>query len=387
MNATELSKAGSSRQHFVRTFISVIWIYGGRGVGLLWTVVLTSQLGIHDYGQYGMAIAMAGIVGPPTDNPFQVRAIRESEERFLAERTTRFLLALTIVVAGLVIIPMVYFVGFGLISAGGEMALNCIKSRQVRDGHPERVYRYDTARQTTSIVMGSGYLFLVPGHTLLGASLMYCTPYVVIMLVAGLSARKHRPGIPGPPRLIVALMAEMLGTAIYLGGDVLLLGWLTNSTIVGYYTLCFVVGAAIVAVGQSFTMTYHEPLRLSGGALSAGPPLRYTVGLAAVGATLVFLIGFGLLLSPAPTQLAVAMMIMAGFVFLRTVSWVFQAILYTQRRDMLRVTAAVSLVPFKFGLLAALSFAGAVGAAISSTITDAVLLAIFATALYRKKKT
>jgi O-antigen/teichoic acid export membrane protein len=104
-----------------------------------------------------------------------------------------------------------------------------------------------------------------------------------------------------------------------------------------------------------------------------------------IGGTLIFLIGVGLLISPAPTELAVAMMIMSGFAALRIVVSVFQVILYTQRRDVLRLTAAIGLVPFKLGLVAVLSFAGAVGAAISTTVTDAVLLVIFACGLYWTK--
>jgi O-antigen/teichoic acid export membrane protein len=146
------------------------------------------------------------------------------------------------------------------------------------------------------------------------------------------------------------------------------------------------VVVSVVSVGQAFVTTYHEPLRHAGGALSAGPPLRYTLGLAAAGGGLVLLIGVGLLISPAPTQLAVTMMIMSGFAALRIVSWIFQVILYNQRRDLLRFTAAVALVPFKFGLIAALASIGAVGAAISSTVGDAVLLFIFTMALYRRKR-
>jgi hypothetical protein len=285
-----------------------------------------------------------------------------------------------------VLIPFVYFVGFGLMIAGGETASNVVKSRLVRDGRPDRAYRIDTARQTTSVIAGGGYLYAAHAPTLMTASLFYCTPYVVILVAGALAVRKHRPAVPGPPRLIGALTGEMLGTTVYLQGDVLLLGWLTNSTIVGYYSLAWVVAGVVVAVGQSFAMTYHEPLRLSEGALSAGPPLSHTLGLAAAGGSLVLLIGLGLLISPAPTQLAVAMIIMSGFAALRTVSWVFQTILYNQRRDLIRFAAAVGLVPVKLGLLAALSFLGAVGAAISSTATDVLLLAIFAAALYWKKK-
>jgi Na+-driven multidrug efflux pump len=43
------------------------------------------------------------------------------------------------------------------------------------------------------------------------------------------------------------------------------------------------------------------------------------------------------------------------------------------------------LVPFKFGLVAALASLGAVGAAIATSVSDAVLLLIFALALYGKR--
>jgi hypothetical protein len=383
---SELSAPDAPPRNIAKTLLALVWIYGGRGMGLLWTLALIHQLGIDDYGRYGMAIAIVAIVGPSLDNSFAVRSIRESEERFVRERVTRFLVALTLMVVGLVLVGEVYFVGFGLIVAGGEIALNVVKSRAARDGHPDRVYRMDTARQFTGIGMGTACLYLAPAPTLLVASLAYCTPYVVIIVVAALAAGRRRPGLPGPPRLMAALTGEMLGTAAYLQGDVLLLGALTSSTTVGYYTLTWVAAAAVAAAGQSFGMTYHEPLREADGDLSAGPPLRNTLGIAVIGGTLILLIGLGLLISPAPTELAVAMMVVSGFAALRIVVSVFQVILYTQRRDVMRLTAAIGLVPFKMGLLAALSFAGAVGAAISSTVTDAVLLLIFTYALYWQKK-
>jgi hypothetical protein len=383
---SELSATEAAPRNIAKTLTALVWIYGGRGIGLLWTLVLIHKLGIDDYGQYGLAVALNAIVGPSLDNSFAVRAIRESEERFNAERVTRFLVALTLIAVGLALIGEVYFAGFGMTVAGGEIALNVVKSRSARDGHPDRVYRMDSARQFTGIGMGTAYLFLAPAPTLLTASLAYCTPYAVIIVLAALAAGRHRPGLPGPPRLMAALTGEMLGTAAYLQGDVLLLGALTNSTTVGYYTLTWVAAAAVAAAGQSFGMTYHEPLREAHGDLSAGPPLRNTLAIAALGGTLIFLIGLGLLVSPAPTELAVAMMIMSGFAALRIVVSVFQVVLYTQRRDVMRLTAAIGLVPVKLGLVAALSFAGAVGAAISSTVTDGVLLLIFSYALYRTTK-
>jgi O-antigen/teichoic acid export membrane protein len=383
---SEVSVPQAPPRNIAKTLLALVWIYGGRGLGLLWTLVMIHQLGVDDYGQYGMAVALNAIVGPSLDNSFSVRAIRESEERFLRERVTRFLVALTLITLGVILVGEIYFIGFGLIVAGGEIALNVVKSRSARDGHPDRVYRMDTARQFTGIAMGTAYLYLAPEPTLLTASLAYCTPYAVIIVLAAFAAGRHRPGLPGPPRLMAALTGEMLGTAAYLQGDVLLLGALTNSTTVGYYTLTWVAAAAVAAAGQSFGMTYHEPLREADGDLSAAPPLRNTLGISAIGGTLIFLIGVGLLISPAPTELAVAMMVMSGFAALRIVVSVFQVILYTQRRDVMRLTAAIALVPFKLGLLAVLSFLGAVGAAISSTITDAVLLAVFTYALYWQRK-
>lgn len=383
---SEVTPTTAAPRNLAKTFIAMMWLVGTRGLGLLWTVVLIRQLGIGSYGLYGMAAAVAGLTGPALDNVFSVRAIRESEERFLAERTTRFLLASTLIVLGLVLIPVVYFVGFGLIVAGGENAFAVVKSRLIRDGHPDRASRIDTAKQATSVVAGCLYLVVAHAPTLLIASLMYCTPYVAAVLMCAVVVRKYRPAIPGPPRLIAALTGEMLGTMAYLQADVLLLAWLTDSTIVGYYTLAVMVVVSVVSVGQAFAMTYHEPLRHAAGALSAGPPLLYTLGLAAAGGGLVLLIGGVLLISPAPTQLAVTVMIMSGFAALRIVSWIFQVILYNQRRDLLRLTAAVGLVPLKFALIAAMASLGAVGAAISSTVGDAVLLFIFTMALYRRKR-
>jgi O-antigen/teichoic acid export membrane protein len=179
----------------------------------------------------------------------------------------------------------------------------------------------------------------------------------------------------------------MLGMCLYLQGDVLLLGFLTNHTTVGYYTLTVTVTVGLAAVGQAFGMTYHEPLRLSGGDLSSGPPLRTTLLLGASTGLLVLLTGIVLLISPAPTELAVAMLIMAAFCAMRTTSSILQVILYAQRRDLVRLAANLGLVPVKLGLVAvlALAGAGAIGAAIATVITDAILLAIYLTAIYRRK--
>jgi Na+-driven multidrug efflux pump len=83
------------------------------------------------------------------------------------------------------------------------------------------------------------------------------------------------------------------------------------------------------------------------------------------------------------------MLIMSAFCAMRTTSSILQVILYAQRRDLVRLAANLGLVPVKLGLVAVLALAGtgAIGAAIATVITDAILLAIYLTAIYRRKAT
>lgn len=375
---------GARPDNVFKTIVALLWMYGGRGIGLLWTLALIYRLGISEYGLYGMACALMAIVSPTLSYPYAVRAIRESEQRFLEERYHRYLLGLGLLLAAQVFLPLNYIAWFGLTFAGGEIVFKSYQSRAERDGNPHLLWRLDTIRQTTSVSLACIYLFATPHPTLLGASVLYCVPYFAMILPVGLVVRGHRPRLPGEARLIGALMGEMLGTAVYLQGDVLLLGWLTNSTIAGYYTITWVLASAIALIGQSFVTTYNQRLRESGGDLSAGPPLRRTLTIGAGGGIAVFLVGLGLLVSPAPTELAVAMMIMAGYAAMRSIVLVFQQILYAQRRDAVRFAAAIALAPFKLTLVAVLAPAGPVGAAIATVVTDTVLLVVFATVLYRK---
>jgi O-antigen/teichoic acid export membrane protein len=244
----------------------------------------------------------------------------------------------------------------------------------------------DTALRGASAGLGAVYLFLAPHPDLFLASLLYCAPYFAMLIPVWFEVRGHRPRMPGPIRLILVLMGENLGTAVYLQGDVLLLGWLTNSATAGYYTITWILASAISLAGQSLVTTYHEPLREQDGLLSAGPPLRRTLIMSAAGGLVVLIVGIGLLVSPVPTELAVAMMIMAWYCFARSIIFVFRVVLSAQRRDMLRLTSSLGLVPVKFLILAALAGPlGAIGAAIATAITDSLQLVIFWVALYRRR--
>lgn len=378
-----VEKQGSS--HLTHALWAAFWMYGGRACGMVWTLALVAKLGIADYGQYAMAYAVYSLIGSPIDNLFVVRSVRESEKEFLSDRATRYLLGVALMAVGLALLEVNYVAAFGLFVSGGELTLKAWESRSLRDGHPHKAAQIDTGRQFASVVPACIYLFAVPHPTLQVATTILVAPYVLCAIVVGPIAMRHRPGIPGSPRLIAILVGETFAIMAGVQGDLLLLGWLTNHTVAGYYGICTTVTLAIVAVGQTFGMSYNQALRDGDGHVSAGPPLKGTLLLGAAAGVLVLITGLVMLMVPAvPQELAVAMTIMSLFCAMRTVSTVFQAVLYNQHRDGVRLAANFSVVPIRLGLVALLVGAGAVGAAIAAVITDAMLLAIYFRVLYRK---
>ncbi|MGU3293980.1 lipopolysaccharide biosynthesis protein [Williamsia sp. M5A3_1d] len=373
----------SGRQHITKALIAALWTYGGRGTGLLWTASLIGQVGVGAYGQYAMAYAAGAILSAPLDNPFAVRAIRESEDRFVRERSLRVLIALAMIVPGLLLTPFSYIIWFGLVASGGEMIFSALKSRRLRDGHPDVVQRWDTIRQVSAVVLGGAYLYLAPDPSLTVASVLFVIPYLVVALLAVWTIRGDRPQFPGPPKIAAVLFGENLAVALYLQGDVLLLGFLTDSTTVGYYSIAVVCAWALAQVGAALGSTYHEKLRDGDGRVSSGPPMRHTVILAAAAGSVLFVAGFVALFLPVATQIAAAMMIMSLFVCLRVVIFVDTVILSMQRRDIVRSSAYAVVVVIKLAMVAGLVWAGAVGAAIATVIADVILLTVFTIALRR----
>ena len=368
----------AQHSNLTTALIAAMWTYGGRGIGLLWTLVVIAKLGIGGYGQYAMAFALAAIAAAPVDNPFAVRSIRESEDRFLAERSARVGVGLTAMVVGFSCVGLNYLVWFALVVGGGEVVFNAVKSRAFRDGSPDRVMRMDTIRQSVSIALGSAYLLIWPDPTLVTASLLYAAPYLVIAVVSIRLVWGVRPKAPGTPKIIGILFAEHLANAIYVQGDVLLLGFMTNSDVAGYYSVVSVFAWAIAQVGQSFGTTYHEKLRAADGHASAGPPVRHTLIVATAAAAIMLIVGVVLLFTPVATQLSVAMIVMSAFVFLRVFNFVYTTLLYLQKRDAIRTVSAGAVAPIKLGLLAVLALAGlgAVAGAIASVVADLVLFVI-----------
>jgi hypothetical protein len=371
--------------------VSLLWVYGGRATGLVWTLAMIHQLGISQYGLYSLGFAVTSVLGQTLNNPYVVRAAREPEEDFVRERASRYLLGVGLMVLAQVFLPVNYILWFGILAAGGELCVGAYKARALREGDPHLTSRIDTSRQVGSVVAGCAYLFgthllSASEPTLFGASVAYCIPYVVIAVLAAFTVRGHRPQWPGPFRTILVLSGEMLGMAAFLQGDILLLGWLTDTTVVGYYNLTWVLASAIGYVGQAFGATYTQPLRDSGGDVKTGPPLRLTVAMGLAGGLIVLITGIVMLFTPVPRQLAIAMIVMSAYATFRTIIMVFTFILYAQRRDVIRLTSVISLVPVKFGVLAALaSSLGAIGAAIATSVSDLLMLVIFTIAIYGRR--
>ena len=369
--------------NLLKAGVAALWTYGGRGIGLLWTIALIAKLGISDYGQYAMAFALAAILAAPLDHPFTVRSIRVTEREFLGERTTRVLAGTALIVAGLCLIPVSYIAWFALVIGGGELVFNAYKSQALRDGRPDLTQRMDTARQATSIALATAYLFVVPAPTLVVASLLYAAPYFVIAVLAAVRTHGAAPRLPGSWREMSMLFSENLANAVYIQGDVLLLGFLTDSTVAGYYSVASVTAWAVAFVGQAFGHTFHEKLRAADGSVTAGPALKHTTMLGCAAGSLLLAAGVVLFFTPASPQVAGALMVMSLFVAMRVLNHVFTTVLYLQHRDRTRVLAAATLAPLKMVLVLCLFPLGAVGAAIASVITDAVLLVWFMRALYR----
>jgi len=76
--------------------MSLMFVYGGRAAGLLWTLAMIHQLGISQYGLYSLGFAVTSVLGQTLNNPYVVRAAREPEEDFVRERASRYLLGVAL---------------------------------------------------------------------------------------------------------------------------------------------------------------------------------------------------------------------------------------------------------------------------------------------------
>lgn len=365
-------------ENLFKAGVAAAWVAGGRFLGLGWTLAVIATLGIADYGVYAMAFALASLIAAPLDNAFLIRSMRESESRFKAERTTRALVGLILLIIGLAIFAQFFVAGFALAVAGSEMVFNAYKSRALRDGHPNVVMRLDTTRQTASILAASAYLFFSPAilgqpPSLEVACLIYLWPYAVVVVLSALTMSTTRPGIPGRPRELVVFWLDAFIIAAHMQGDILLLGMLVDSTITGYYSVASVLAAAVASVGQMYAQTFHEALREAKGNPAAGPGRKAVLFLATGLSLLVFVTGLVLLLTDLAPEVAVALMVLSLFVAVRFKSLIATTLLYLQGKDRQRVAGGFVAAVLKLALVAVMAVPlGATGAAIAAVAAEIV---------------
>ncbi len=350
------------------------WVLSGRVMGLLWTSLLIFRLDLGDYGLYAMAYAISAIIAAPIDNIFLVRSLRVDDETFRRERSTRVCVGAALLLLGVVCFVPSFVVGFALLVAGGEILFNAFKSSRLRDGHPNIVMRFDAIRQIVSIALASAYLFTTADPHLEVAVAIYSSPYLVILVLAAMQARGSRPARPGGGREMLLLWLDAGALALYLQGDVLLLGVLTNNEIAGAYSLTSVVSLAATAFAQMFVHTYHERLRAAGGNPAAGPRLLVTLCIALLLGAGVFSLGAVVVALGDPEQVGTVLLAMSVFVVLHSIALVLTTVLYLQRRDGHRVAAGWIAVVVKLGLLTLLAGMGALGAALASIAAELVLV-------------
>lgn len=363
--------------NLIKAGVASGWVLGGRVMGLGWTMLLIFRLGLGDYGAYAMAYAVSAMIAAPIDNIFLVRSLRVDEETFRRERATRMLVGAALLLAGAACFTTSFIVGFALIVAGGEISFNSYKSSLLRDGHPNVVMRFDAIRQAASIVLGAIALFVVPEPTLGTVVACYSAPYLVVLVLAAVQARGSRPARPGDGWQMLLLWLDAGALAVYLQGDVLLIGLITDSEVAGAYSVTSVIALAATAFAQMFVQTYHERLRVAGGDPAAGPRPMLTLGISGLLGVAVLILGLIVLAAGDPERIGTMLLGMSVFVVLHAIALILTTILYLQRRDGHRVLAGWVAVLVKLGLLALLAGPvglGGIGAVIACIAAEVVLV-------------
>ena len=379
-----LISARFSDSHMLRAAVASFWNYSGRVVGLGWTVLLISTLGVGDYGKYSIGVAAAAIINAGVDNAFFVRSLRIDEERFERERCARVLFGSAIAITGIVCFLEWYVAGFAIIVAAGELFFNTYKSKYLRRGRPDVAMRFDAIRQLASIGLGAGYLLLVPHPQLSIATALYVAPYAVIMLVTLAYVPGRRPAVPGGPKEIALLSSEAFAFAVYGQGDLLVIGLLAGDEVAGYYSLALVTALAVSTMGQNYANTFIERLRAADGHLDSAPALRDTAKVALVTGSVMVIAGVGVLIWGGADVVGVVFLLLSGWVVIRSINHVLIVILFFKHRDALRVRATVAAAVVKICALFPVVHAfGAYGAAVTCVVIEIGLLVTYYRAIYR----
>ncbi len=372
-----------AQNHLVRAAIATSWNYGGRALGLGWTALIISRLGIGDYGRYAIAIAAAAIINAAVDNAFLVRSLRIDDDRFQQERCARALFGITTAAVGAVVFTESAMAGFAVLVCAGEQLFNTYKSQYMRSGRPDIAMRFDAIRQFSSIAVAGGYLILSSDPHLSAAAAFYVSPYAVIVCACLTYIPGRRPARPGDARETSILSIEALAAAIYGQGDLLILGMFVGETVTGYYSVALVTAIALSTAGQHYATTFVQGLRASRGALHAAPRRTDVFRAGALTGCVMAAIGVGVLAWGGPREVGTLIAVMSLWVAARTVQYSFIVVLFTQHRDVLRVratgAAAVGKVAALFPMVI---WWGAYGAAVTAVICDLALTSYYHWQIY-----
>lgn len=355
------------------------WMYLGRGLGLAWTAVVVSRLDVGDYGLYAMAFAASGIVVGLIDNPFLVRSMRVSDRAFERERRTRIGFAFVLLLIGLGLFQVNFVVGFAFLIAGGEIALNALKSQALRSGLVDRLMLLDLVRQGLSISLGAAYLFLADDPVLEIASLLYAGAYILAVAVASVSYGVRLPWFPGKLREAGILSFGALAGAGYAQGDVLLLGLVAGDEAAGTYSIASMVAWSAAGLFLNHANAHVREMRSGGSGAHLVGILRPALAVSLVVLIISIILMYLGLMEPLGSTLAV----LSAFVVLRSVNHVCTVALTVARKDLRRTIATVSTALFDLALVFVFMSLGSLGAAIAAVLSELLLSCLYIPA-YRR---
>ncbi|TRW80489.1 hypothetical protein FK535_19295 [Mycolicibacterium sp. 018/SC-01/001] len=374
-----------THHHLVRAAVATSWNYSGRALGLAWTALMISRLGIDDYGRYAIGMAGAAILNAAIDNAFYVRSLRVDEVAFERERCARVVFATGCAIVGAIVFTEFYTAGFAILVAAGEQLFNTVKSRYLRTARPDLAMRFDAVRQFSSIALAGGYLVLHHDPHLGIATALYVAPYAVILVVCLTYVPGRRPARPGSFQEMSILSSEAVAAALYAQGDLLILGMFAGETVTGYYSVALVTALAIATVGQHYATTFVQDLRATRGSLDTAPRLADTLRVGAGTGCAMAVAGIGILLWGRAEQLGLLIVILSVWVVARTVQYSFIVVLFAQHRDVLRVRATTLAAVGKIALLfPAVITGGALGAAFTAVVCDIALTTYYFRRIYRQ---
>lgn len=368
-----------------RTILAAVWMFGGRGLGLLWSLLVIKYLGISEFGQFAVGIAAASLISIPIDAYYLVRSPRVADDQFRVDRASRWWIGVLLFAVGLGLFAVWLPAGLALSKAGGDIFFNAQKSTAIRAGKPDTAFALDSARQGLSLVAGLVIVLVVSDPSIELLSLVYVLAFIPFALLALPHLLGVRVELPERSRRTVALVVEAIGGAAYSQGDIVLVGILSTDANAGYYSLASVVLWSIAAVGQNYSFTFHEPLREHHGNVAAGPPLKITAALAVAGGLGMLGTGAVLWALDLDRDLWLCFMVLAAAATTRFFGAVFTTVLALQSRDELRARMSLVVVAIKTVGVLALGTFGSVGAALAFVVADFVAFAWAYSALYRQE--